>query len=53
MSLLSDANVRGTTVIVATHDIAMVERSQKRVVHLEKGRIVADAGGPAVVRRTG
>jgi cell division transport system ATP-binding protein len=52
MSLLSDANVRGTTVVVATHDLAMVERLQKRVVRLDKGRIVSD-GGPAVVRRVG
>jgi len=52
MSLLSDANVRGTTVVVATHDLAMVERLQKRVVRLERGHIVQDAG-PAVVRRVG
>src|SRR5262249_32898199 len=53
MSLLSDANVRGTTVVVATHDLTMVERLQKRVVRLEKGRIVSDGGGPATVRRVG
>jgi cell division transport system ATP-binding protein len=53
MSLLSDANVRGTTVVVATHDLVMVERSGKRVVRLEKGRIVSDAGGPTMVRRVG
>ena len=48
-----DANVRGTTVVVATHDLPMVERSGKRVVRLERGRIVSDAGGPTVVRRVG
>jgi cell division transport system ATP-binding protein len=53
MSLLSDANVRGTTVVVATHDLLMVERSGKRVVRLEKGRIVSDVGGPTMVRRVG
>jgi len=53
LSLLQDANVRGTTVVVATHDLPMVERSGKRVVRLEKGRIVSDAGGPTVVRRVG
>jgi len=40
-------------VVVATHDLPMVERSGKRVVRLEKGRIVSDAGGPTVVRRVG
>ena len=53
MSLLQDANVRGTTVVVATHDLPMVERSGKRVVRLDRGRIVSDAGGPTVVRRVG
>jgi cell division transport system ATP-binding protein len=53
LTLLQDANVRGTTVVVATHDLPMVERSGKRVVRLEKGRITSDPGGPTVVRRVG
>src|SRR4029453_12334432 len=53
MSLLQDANVLCTTVIVATHDLPMVERSGKRVVRLDRGRIVSDAGGPTMVRRGG
>jgi cell division transport system ATP-binding protein len=53
MSLLAEANVRGTTVVVATHDTTVVDRYQKRVVRLEKGRVVSDAGGPASVRRVG
>jgi cell division transport system ATP-binding protein len=53
LTLLQAANVRGTTVVVATHDLAMVERSGKRVVRLEKGRVTSDVGGPTVVRRVG
>jgi cell division transport system ATP-binding protein len=33
---------RGTTVLVATHDHALVERYGKRTLHLEAGRIVED-----------
>jgi cell division transport system ATP-binding protein len=33
---------RGTTVLVATHDHAMVERYGKRTLHIEAGRIVED-----------
>jgi ABC-type ATPase involved in cell division len=39
--------------VVATHDAAVVERYHKRVVRLEKGRVVADAGGMTSVRRVG
>ncbi len=44
-SLLNDINARGSTVVVATHDKAWVERTQKRVIHLERGRVVS--GGMA------
>ncbi len=33
---------RGTTVLVATHDLAMVERYGRRSIRLEAGRIVED-----------
>ncbi|MCK5688722.1 cell division ATP-binding protein FtsE [Myxococcota bacterium] len=39
MKLLHDANARGTTVIVATHDQALVEASAKRVIHLVDGNL--------------
>lgn len=42
MDLLLDINRRGTTVVVATHDYALVRRYGLRVVHLEGGRIAAD-----------
>jgi cell division transport system ATP-binding protein len=42
MELLEAANARGTTVVVATHDRALLARHKKRVVALEAGRIVSD-----------
>lgn len=40
MDLLAQLNVRGTTVLVASHDMLVVERMDKRVIRLESGRIV-------------
>jgi cell division transport system ATP-binding protein len=48
MDLLHDANARGTTVVVATHDRMLLHRYKKRVIALERGRVVADG---AEVRR--
>ena len=42
MDLLYAANARGTTVVVATHDRTLLERYNKRVVVLERGRLVSD-----------
>ena len=42
MDLIAAAATRGTTVIVATHDHALVERFRRRVVHLEDGRVQSD-----------
>jgi cell division transport system ATP-binding protein len=42
MELLSSANARGTTVVVATHDRSILGRYKRRVVTLEKGRLVSD-----------
>jgi cell division transport system ATP-binding protein len=41
-----EANIRGTTVIVATHDRRLIESSHKRVVLLDKGQIVGDSDVP-------
>ena len=47
MELLRAANARGTTVVVASHDRALIARQQRRVVVLERGRVVAGhAPGP-------
>ncbi|MBI4819245.1 MAG: cell division ATP-binding protein FtsE [Deltaproteobacteria bacterium] len=37
--LLDHANARGTTVVVATHDFALMDRHPKRVIRLEDGRV--------------
>ncbi|MBI3180171.1 MAG: cell division ATP-binding protein FtsE [Deltaproteobacteria bacterium] len=41
MRLLEEANARGTTVVVATHDRALIERSGRRVLALDAGRLVS------------
>ena len=40
LTIFKDANIRGTTVIVATHDRRLIEQSHKRLVTLIKGEIV-------------
>jgi len=47
LSIFKEANIRGTTVVVATHDRRVIENSHRRVIRLEKGRIleVADVQG--------
>jgi len=45
LSLLDTVNSLGTTVMVITHDKAIVDRMQRRVIHLDKGRVVADEQG--------
>ena len=42
MQLLYRINRTGTTVLVATHDKAMVDKMRRRVIELSKGRIVRD-----------
>ncbi|MGA9523147.1 MAG: cell division ATP-binding protein FtsE [Myxococcaceae bacterium] len=51
MDLLQDVNVRGTTVVVATHDSTLLERYQKRTIRLERGAIVSDEDGVKAARR--
>jgi cell division transport system ATP-binding protein len=42
MDLIASAALRGTTVVVATHELEIVRRYGKRAVRLEDGRIVED-----------
>jgi cell division transport system ATP-binding protein len=42
MQLLYRINRTGTTVLVATHDNAMVDKMRRRVIELSEGRIVRD-----------
>jgi len=47
MQLLYRINRTGTTVVVATHDVDMVDRMRRRVIELAGGRVIRDerAGG--------
>ena len=51
MDLLCDVNVRGTTVVVATHDATLLGRYQKRTIRLEGGHVVSDEDGVKAARR--
>ncbi len=42
VKLLSDINEKGTTVIMATHNMDIVNSMHKRVVALERGKLVRD-----------
>ena len=42
MRILNEINMRGTTVVVATHAKDIVDTMKKRVVELEKGKITRD-----------
>lgn len=42
MDLLQEINKRGTTIIMATHNKAVVDRMRRRVVAMENGQIVRD-----------
>jgi cell division transport system ATP-binding protein len=42
MDLIAGAATRGTTVIVATHDMSLIERYGKRVIRLDTGQISLD-----------
>jgi cell division transport system ATP-binding protein len=42
LAILKEANVRGSTVVVATHDRRLIENCRKRLIVLDKGRIVED-----------
>jgi cell division transport system ATP-binding protein len=50
MDLIAGAATRGTTVLVATHELDLVSRYGKRVVRLEGGRLVEDQA-PSGIRR--
>ncbi|MBP3463178.1 MAG: cell division ATP-binding protein FtsE [Clostridia bacterium] len=45
MNLLNDINLRGTTVVMATHAKNIVDEMNKRVIHIDKGQIISDRKG--------
>ncbi len=46
VSIFKEANIRGTTVIVATHDRRLISNSHRRVITLDKGSIMEDSHDP-------
>ena len=54
MQLLYRINRTGSTVVVATHDVAMVDKMRRRVIELAAGRVVRDeqAGAYAAAEST-
>lgn len=47
MQLLLNLNERGSTVIVATHDMHIVDKVPARIIRIEEGKIVSDSGARA------
>lgn len=45
IQLLEQVNMRGTTILMASHDMPTIGSLSRRVVRLESGRIVADSFG--------
>lgn len=48
MKILYEINKSGTTIIMITHDRDIVARSSKRVITLNRGKIVSDTKGGAI-----
>lgn len=42
MKLFNEINQRGTTILMATHDLTIVDRMKKRVVEISDGNVVRD-----------
>lgn len=43
MKMLYEINANGTTIIMVTHDHSIIDKSGKRAIILEKGKIVSDS----------
>ena len=44
MFLFRSINLRGTTVVIATHSKELLKDTDQRIIHLNKGRIVSEQG---------
>lgn len=44
VKLLSDINKKETTVLMATHNLDVIKSLKKRVIHLERGKVLKDTG---------
>lgn len=48
MELLKSLNLKGTTVLVASHDMMVIHRMGRRIVTLEGGTIIDDTDNPRI-----
>jgi cell division transport system ATP-binding protein len=46
LAILKEANIRGTTVVVASHDRRLIDSCNRRVIVLDKGQVVEDSDVP-------
>lgn len=46
LAIFKEANIRGTTVVVATHDRRLIDNCHRRVILLEKGHVTEDSHVP-------
>jgi len=53
MRLIAEINSRGATIIVATHDRALLDAMNRRVIILNKGRIISDGHDESSLIRAG
>jgi cell division transport system ATP-binding protein len=51
VKLLSDINKKGTTIVMATHNQDLIKSLGKRIIHIEKGKIVDQEKGKKVVKK--
>ena len=42
MKIIDKANKRGTTVLVVTHNMDIVQQMKKRTITMSEGRIISD-----------
>jgi cell division transport system ATP-binding protein len=42
MDILNDINIKGTTIVMATHDAGIVNRASHRVLELSNGELIRD-----------
>jgi cell division transport system ATP-binding protein len=47
LDIFLDFHHHGVTVMIATHDLQLIARARKRVLHLDHGELVRDTGGRA------
>jgi cell division transport system ATP-binding protein len=42
MGVFEDINRHGTTVLIASHDLALIARMRQRMITLQRGRLIGD-----------